>query len=506
MVRKRTIIAIIITIFVISLTNKAWLKFKPVYVDFDINSKGKCNIEVQLDKKDNDKFKKTKISNKTLNLDEAKHAKFTIKKIKFPKRLRIIIFIYDELNPIIIKNIQLNNNVKIDNPDKFKVEGADVSTTDKGLILIPKDNVIVLTYPYTLNIKAENDFQFSLFIILIVLTFLLSYKLTNCMAEFNTLYEKSKIDIVFVSIFFVFLFIPMSNIDIKSQISEQENRTLAKLYPLILEDVNINYKFPKEFENWFNDRFYLRNFFIDVHDSKFRINKNWRTKDVIKGKDNWFFLAWEESISSYTNQNLFTQEELKELAVYLNNVDNFCRRNNKHFYFIIAPDKARIYPEYYPEDIKPLNAELSLSNQITDYLNKNTKVNVIYLKDTLIAHKGKDIIYFKQDTHWNELGAYLGYLKIMEVIKKDYKKINIYIPPNYISKNNAGDLYNMTPKNLIKKDNTLYKVPYTNNDYMCKYNYKLINCYNKNSDINMILSPLPFYLILRNHLKTQNIF
>ena len=59
MIKKRTITAIILTALVIILTSNIWHSLKPVFVDFDIQSKGKCNIEVQLNRKDTDEFKKS---------------------------------------------------------------------------------------------------------------------------------------------------------------------------------------------------------------------------------------------------------------------------------------------------------------------------------------------------------------------------------------------------------------------------------------------------------------
>ena len=49
--KKRTVIAIIITIICIIATNKFWLIFKPINVSFNIKGQGTPFIEVCLDKK-----------------------------------------------------------------------------------------------------------------------------------------------------------------------------------------------------------------------------------------------------------------------------------------------------------------------------------------------------------------------------------------------------------------------------------------------------------------------
>ena len=119
-------LSIIITIITIIATNKFWLIFKPMPVEFDIKGKGKYNLEVQLNKKDDNEFTKIKSGAININLNENDHADFEIKKAKCPKRIRIIIISdFSDFKPLTISNIQLKNGkLKINNLEKFKTEGA----------------------------------------------------------------------------------------------------------------------------------------------------------------------------------------------------------------------------------------------------------------------------------------------------------------------------------------------------------------------------------------------
>lgn len=169
---------------------------------------------------------------------------------------------------------------------------------------------------------VDNTFNFEPFTIILVLTYLLAYKLSDYVANFNTIKEKSKTEIIFLCIFFIFLFIPMSHIN-QDEISKQEKRTLAKWEPFIEKGNNINYNFGKNFNNWFNDRFNLRTKLIALNNIKLVLNKNSSeegiliTKDVIIGKDNWLFFGNKESTDSYTNSKLFTDDELVLIDNYL---------------------------------------------------------------------------------------------------------------------------------------------------------------------------------------------
>ncbi len=279
----------------------------------------------------------------------------------------------------------------------------------------------------------------------------------------------------------------MSNIN-QAEISQKENRTLAKFKPLILEDNEINFNFGKDFEEWFGDRFYLREKLISSYDKKLILQKNWTTKNVIKGKDGWLFLNGAESINSYTNKIMFTEDELKEIIAYLKNIDDYCNKNNKKFYFIIAPDKSKIYGEFYTDSIKQVQ-EHSRVEQLIEYINQHSKIKVIYPKNKLISAKGKIPLYYKTDTHWNLLGSYTGYQELMNIVKKDYSNISIYKIAKYKDENNNGDLYNMAPKLLRKEDKTIYKLPDVEYKNLCSAikDKDDVVCYNKNANLSLVM-------------------
>lgn len=487
--KKRTIIAIIITIITIIATNKYWFVIRPLPVNFDILGHGNCNIEVQLNKKDNDEFKKVKSESIYINLDEKKHADIFVNRAKYPKRIKLIFSNLSSDEPIIISHLRFDDGrFTIDNIKKFKVDGADATSEDNNLILTPNSETITLTYPDTLHIRAKMDFDFLFFGAILILTFLLAYKLSNYVAEFNTIKGKSRVEVIFLTIFFIFLFIPMLHIN-QEDISQRENRTLAQWKPLIQENNTINFEFGKDFNDWFDDRFNLRELFLKIHDLKFILSRNLMTENIMKGPDDWLFLSWKASIDSYANNIMFTDEELASIDNYLGSIDKYCKTHNKKFYFIIAPDKSRIYPEYFPKSIIRVS-DNSRSEQLIDYIGKHSKVNVVYPKNKLISQKGNNFLYWKDDTHWNLLGAYYGYSELMNIIKKDYKNISIYKIKEYTTEQHTGDLYNMTPVGLRKADNTTYKIPKVDNSQLCKRSKEdraIITCSNENANINLLM-------------------
>ena len=168
--------------------------------------------------------------------------------------------------------------------------------------------VITNNFWFTAKAHADVAFEFELFVIILVLSYLSSYKLADYVANFSSIKHKSRIEILFLTIFFVLLFLPAIKID-KSEISIKENRALQKWQPLVKEDGKFNYDFGRNFEAWFNDRFFLRDGFI-----KLSTVFKFKNKKVLQGKEDWLFFAKENTISNYQNNNTFTQLELTQIS------------------------------------------------------------------------------------------------------------------------------------------------------------------------------------------------
>lgn len=90
--KKRTIITLILTLICIIATNKLWLVFKPMPVSFNVDGFGKYKFIVELNKKDDNKFKKVKSASETIDLLGYEDVvNMDIKRSKSPKRLKLVI-------------------------------------------------------------------------------------------------------------------------------------------------------------------------------------------------------------------------------------------------------------------------------------------------------------------------------------------------------------------------------------------------------------------------------
>ena len=132
--RRRDIISAILTIILLVLTSKFWLIFKPLPVTFFVKGNGDYTFTVQLNKKDNEDFKKVKqcVIKKHLNGNIQK-CECQIDRARFPKRFRIVVK-SSNLSPIEIKDITLKNGkFKFPSVSEFKL--ASCATYGGGGLL-----------------------------------------------------------------------------------------------------------------------------------------------------------------------------------------------------------------------------------------------------------------------------------------------------------------------------------------------------------------------------------
>ncbi len=414
--RRRTIIAIIITALVVFLTNKVWLNFKPMTVDFDISGRGICNIEVQLNKENNDKFEKIKSLGKKINLDKNQHAHFSIERAKFPKRLRLVFKNLD--STVEIKNITLKNKkYKLDDLNAFGINAGELALNQDTIQITPPqtENSIILTYNKPLKIRTSVKFDIKIFLIIMILTFLLAYKLTDYVANFSTIKNESRIEIIFLTIFFIFLFIPMIHIN-QNDISINENRYLANWKPLINKEGKINFNFGKNYNTWFNDRFNLRQYFLDIN-TYITLLLTKKAKKGIIDKNGFIYMNFEAN-----HYYLLKQIDEKDYDTLIK-FNNYLKDKNIELYVLLVPCKGYVYPP--TEKILVNDNYDKLIEERVNSLNKNSNMHIINLQNKLKEESKNKYMYYKTDHHWTDDGAFIGYQELMKEITKKHPDIKI---------------------------------------------------------------------------------
>jgi len=235
------------------------------------------------------------------------------------------------------------------------------------------------------------------------------------------------------------------------KISKYEKRNLASA-PSFPESFKQWVEFPKNFNYYYSEQFSVRQNLLTLYSYiKLKCGES-AVKDVTVGKEEWLFIGgihqgkgrFDDAMGDYMNINKYTDEELNSVVEYYSNLQKWLESMGIEFLLVITPSKHSIYPEYLPAYIQKISEESSL-DQFGRVLNKNTNVNYLDLRQSLIKGKKSGLLYFPQDTHWNAKGANIAQYEILS-------KVNSFLPlsspPKYFQMTERrapinGDLLNM---------------------------------------------------------------
>lgn len=140
---------------------------------------------------------------------------------------------------------------------------------------------------------------------------------------------------------------------------------------------------------------------------------------VMAGKEGWLFYKSESDgnpVWDYMGINHFTDDELAEIAGNLVRTRDYFASQGIEFMATCIPNKEIIYEEYMPDTIVRVN-NVSRGEQMSEYITANTDLVYAYPKQALLEAKNQDLIYYKTDTHWNQIGAFIG---VQELFEKAY--------------------------------------------------------------------------------------
>ena len=248
-------------------------------------------------------------------------------------------------------------------------------------------------------------------------------------------------------IFVVAISVPMvvSMIHADQAVSESEKRTLQP-WPQYKKDKPLTTYFAS-INAYVNDHFGYREALIKLHQNiKYSLNES-PVKNVVRGSNDWLFYKIYDPLMS---DHLWSKEKIKskltERANYIKrNYDEF-KNQGIAYQHIVIPNKMSLYPEYLPKlyALTDINATYDF---FREQLSDTQKVTGFDAIDILNSKKVNDLgfdLYYKNDTHWNPLGAYYVYQEVVRVVQKKYPDIRLDIKPHDFKAQTkfAGDLAN----------------------------------------------------------------
>lgn len=273
--------------------------------------------------------------------------------------------------------------------------------------------------------------------------------------------------IVFYSVVLLLSILPVIKIN-KSDISINENRNLAK-FKSIFEGGKINLSFGKEFNDYLNDRFFGRQFIMSWYrDLKYTVDRRYENSTAIQGKDGWLFEKFDPNMFSTSG------DADKLILDKMIQLQEQCNNKGIKVVFASIPEKNSVYGEY--------NYSNSVDERLAKKLAQNEEVRFLFLLDEFLKDKDNGYLYFKDDHHYTERGAFYYAQKLIDCCKQDFPvlidlKTNDFVISNI--KNTYNDSITFAKFNekqnvvgSIRKLLNFDKESYPNTSYYEAYRHK----------------------------------
>ena len=223
---------------------------------------------------------------------------------------------------------------------------------------------------------------------------------------------------------FAMLLFPVVRLNWDQSISNREKRTLSS-WPDEARWRRLDPQLGRDMENWLNDRFGGRDEWLDFQAQlDVALNGFIRNDDIFSGREGWLFYNKEGSVQSFQNADLFDRYERQIIRKNIVSRADWLKTLGSSFFVLVIPAKNRVYGEFYPSGIQVMGPQ-SRVEQMVQNLQANTTVPTVFaLNDLLEAKKrGEPYLYFQQDTHWTDRGAFIGYQALMDRIRQEFPEI-----------------------------------------------------------------------------------
>ncbi|NLT09098.1 MAG: hypothetical protein GXY08_06310 [Ruminococcus sp.] len=239
----------------------------------------------------------------------------------------------------------------------------------------------------------------------------------------------------------------------------KEKRALAPAPELKTEDGKLNFGFFDDFSKYFSEHFAFRQELVTADGRlKSTVLGTSPNQDVIVGKDGWLYYG--QTKNDFLNINCLSERGINNIVNNISIMNDCCQAAGCQYIFTVAPNKNTVYPEHMPFNYKP-------SDNKNNYVRLAEKLSGqsfwCDMKETILNADSSIPLYHKTDTHWNNMGAYVGHAKLMEMQNRQACSAGTRW---FTRDDRLGDLAAMIYPSEDAKDTQVY------NDYEFTYNYR----------------------------------
>jgi hypothetical protein len=218
-----------------------------------------------------------------------------------------------------------------------------------------------------------------------------------------------------------------------------EKRTL-QVYPQFKWNKKALLSFPARFEAAFNDRFGFRAFLVRTQAlAKFYWLHMSPSSKVVVGRDGWLYYS--ESMDEYRGIRRLPRARIQKWLQEFKAKKVFFESRNIKYLLVIAPNKETVYPEFLPTNIRQIQNKLYIDSLMSAWP-ADSRVDILDLREPLISAKSTGRLYWKTDSHWNQLGAALACDAIINRLSSWFPELQPQTNSHAFrtERGNAGDL------------------------------------------------------------------
>jgi alginate O-acetyltransferase complex protein AlgJ len=153
--------------------------------------------------------------------------------------------------------------------------------------------------------------------------------------------------------------------------------------------------------------------------------------NAIMGRDGWMYYTGDKSIGDFQKILKVNPRETRASLENLAAFDGWVEENDGKLFWVVAPDKQTIYPQYMPDEIPVLGEFSRFDRVLTQWMELGLDVDLIDLRAPLTEASTVYQVYQKGDTHWNCIGAYFAYQEVMDRVSTIYPDVTSYSLTDY---------------------------------------------------------------------------
>lgn len=231
--------------------------------------------------------------------------------------------------------------------------------------------------------------------------------------------------------------------DASEQVLKTDNRLVTPYQKLVSAKGKDLQRYFRNLDAYISDRLIFKDEVVDWANATLTNPSRFFPFDFsryVMGGNGFIFMGDKETNGAIITRHfsasfMFSEARMNALASDHARLAKAAEESGAPYYVFVSPNKEGIYCEDLPKWLRsaPCSRAARVTRSMIEVLNAHG-VRAVYPFDALRNGKSNVAnLYYKTDSHWNRLGAEIGYAHLMQVLSKDgvfvshpYKRNTLY--------------------------------------------------------------------------------